>query len=750
LLKQKISQISEILKAILVKIAFSLEGLIVFIKPRWKKVFLYSSISFTLIMALMFGGVYIQYNLDKVSIESSLRNYRLWMEGTGGFQEKPTIKIYGSGKHLLGEYIPERISRISLNNCSRMNWLKKATVSSEDRNFYKHKGVSFRGIFRAALRNVLSLNIREGAGTITQQLGRNLFTVRSTPAILRKIYETYTAFLIEELYNKDEILCLYLNKIYMGEGRIGAEEASWFYFRKPPWTLTAAEASMIVGIFPSPARYSPLNDIVTALKKQDLVIETLIRDSHLKSSEKKKIVNEFKTSYGVKSGEKEFSSGTIGLYGASRYFRLNSAPDVNEYAIDFLRKNFPEDVINEGGIQIFTSIDPKKQANATSAIRRGVEKIRAKFNKKSSPNTKELKQLESGLNGVLVSIDPNEGFIKAAVGGYTVNDSGGQINRITTMKRQPGSALKGFLYAAAIEEKILDESSTVVDEPIQISGYSPRNWYKGYKGKIFLKQAIAQSVNTVAVKILNDLGIGKFKSYLGLALGLDFMDYTGRFPNNLTIALGSAELTPLELALLYSSIANGGSSITPKLILKIEKKSGEILWEDISSSRKEQVFSKSTCKSIIHLMESVFEEDGTADWVSKRRNKTGDFLTFPVAGKSGTVQTDEIIRKKFSGAEGVHDVWFVGLVPKNVTVVWIGHDMGVPFNASGASNAGSVWANFAQSSFAGMSDKEFFHDESEANQNNPGTLEKLPDEKNENTHQNPPEIITTPEEKPKG
>lgn len=724
----------------------ALDSIKIFLELHWKKILSYSVLFSVIASAILFGGVYIQFRLDKTSIVSSLKNYKLWMEGTGSFQAKPTIKIYGINKVLLGEYIPERISRISSKNCSKMNWLNKATVSSEDREFFNHKGVSFRGMFRAALRNILSLDIKEGAGTITQQLGRNLFTSRSTPAILRKIYETYTAFVIEEIYNKNEILCLYLNKIYMGEGRIGAEEASWFYFRKPPWSLTAAEASMIVGIFPSPARYSPLNNIQISLKKQDIVIETLIRDSHLKNSEKKKIIGDFKKLYNVESSEKESSSGTIGLYGASRYFRFNSAPDVNEYAIEYLRKNFPEEIINEGGMQVFTSIDSKVQANAISALRRGVEKIRTKLKKTSSD--KNLKHTESGLNGALISLDSNTGFIKAAVGGYTINDSGGQINRITSMKRQPGSALKGFLYAAAIEEQIINENSTLIDEPISIGGYSPKNWYKGYKGSIPLKQVIAQSVNTTAVKVLNEIGIEKFKSYMGRALGLDFFSYTRRFPSNLTIALGSAELTPLELAILYSSISNGGVSISPKLILKIESKSGEVLWEDTSFIQPEQIFSKATCESILHLMESVFEEEGTAEWIGKRRNKSGDFLAFPAAGKSGTVQTDEIVKKKYSGAKGVHDIWFVGLVPKNVTVVWIGHDAGFPFDGSGASNAGSVWANFAQSTFPGMKDKDFFSNESDSIPNREETFEKTNDEKNESIQKD--EIITSPEEKPKG
>ncbi len=198
------------------------------------------------------------FNID--SYLKEIEEWKKWLYGTSQTKEIGRIhNIYDRNNLLIGEYTPIRMTYIPIQRCKKMIWLNKATVISEDKDFYEHSGYSIKAMLRALIKNILNLSYVQGGGTITQQLARNLFTGHEKK-ITRKILETLLAIRIEKIFNKDEILCLYLNKINMGEERFGAEEASWFYFNKPPENLTAAEASMIVGLYPAPNRYNPLKN----------------------------------------------------------------------------------------------------------------------------------------------------------------------------------------------------------------------------------------------------------------------------------------------------------------------------------------------------------------------------------------------------------------------------------------------------------------------------------------------------------
>ncbi len=677
----------------------------------WRKYFFRAAFLSLAAALILSGGVYAKYRLDRSEIDSSLSRYKQWLAGGSEMPEKPPVLIYDRDGKLLGEYLTEKQSRITLNACSGLIWLKAAAVSAEDHDFYKHGGVSIQGISRAFMRNVLSLSIREGGGTITQQVARNLFTSRSTPVLIRKIYETYAAFQVEERMSKDEILCLYLNKIYMGEGRIGAEEASYFYFRKSPASLDAAEAAMIVGLFPSPSRYSPLNNIDMAMKKQSLVLDALARDGKIKPREKDALIARFKQIYQVVIADKNSKSGTLGEYGASRYFRSNLAPDVNDYAVNFLRKQIPEEEMEKGGLKVYTTVDFARQSAALSAVRSAVARTRNEMAARAPFPPQVVEQMRDGLNGVLISVNARSGEILAMVGGFGVNDSGTRISRPFDMKRQPGSAVKGFLYAVALDEEVIKEDDEMMDEPISIGGYRPHNWYGGYRGKVTMRQAVAMSINTVAVKILHQLGVNLFRDRMLDALDLSYSDASERFPRNLSLALGSGEVSPVELAMLYSAIVNGGIRIHPRLITRVENAAGETIWEDLSPPDRDRILSRKACASVIRLLESVVEEEGTAEWIARRRNVSRTYLQFPVAGKSGTVETEDSIVKKYRGMRGVHDAWFAGLVPGEVSIVWVGHDRGVPFPGSGGGTAGSIWAAYAQMALTGHIQGEFIQDD---------------------------------------
>ncbi len=640
------------------------------------------------------------YFLERRQIHSKLRQYQEWVHGKGAFQKKAPVAIYAKEGELLGEYLPERGSWMTMSHCSQLTWLKKTVILAEDRNFYSHDGISYRGIARAAWRNLLAMKVQEGGGTLSQQLARNLFTGLER-TLYRKIYETLIAIQIEEMLSKEEILCLYLNKIYMGEGRVGAEEASWFYFKKAPWDMDLAEIAMIVGLFPSPVLYSPLNNIQLALKKQRLVLNKLSAAGEISLRKRNKLMSRFIKRYKVKEGSAG-SHGSIGLYGASRDFLYNAAPAVNEYVKHFLYKHLPEDLVREGGLQVYTTIDATRQKYALDIMRSKLAAMRSamrrRYQKALAKKARLSQDLAKGINGVFVSLDAQSGQILAAVGGYQITE-GSMTQRIWSMLRQPGSAIKGFLYAAALQNNTLDPSAILIDEPINIAGYKPKNWNHKYLGEVSLGEAVAMSINTVAVKTLHALGVQQFYAQLSQALSLSPPLKKERFPVNLSIALGSGELSPLELTQLYLPIANGGYVCQPYLVERIEDAKSQILWS-ISKKRqynKRQIFSLRTAVESRKLLERVLDPEwgGTAAFLGKRRLQDANYLPFPIAGKTGTVQMPKKIPSLYKGIKGVRDAWFVALVPREVSVIWFGHDKGAPIQAEGVTAAAS-WALYAQ------------------------------------------------------
>lgn len=668
---------------------------------RVRKWAIYGALLVFIANVLLVLGVFGYFLLRRVEIGTSLVEHRAALYGRGSLKRSEPVRIYSGNGMLIGEYLPERDSRMTMARCQESVWMRRASVSAEDRGFYSHSGISIRGILRAMVTNVLALSVRQGAGTITQQLARNLYTSRSAPALPRKIFETFVAFQIERRLSKDEILCLYMNKIYMGEGRLGAEEASRLYFSKPPERLSAAEAAMIAGLYPSPVRYSPLNNIQLSLKKQARVMAALVRDEHIKEAQSKRELAEFRKQYGVDPG----TSGSIGAYGASRDFRRNAAPAANEYVRQFLSEILPEELIRKGGIVVQTSVDYLRQRSAEAAIRQRVLVERKELVDQAKGDVakrKKFRRLASRLHGVFLAMDPNDGSIRAVVGGYRVAEGGVLTHRAWKMRRQPGSAIKGFLYATALQHDVVRLDSRVKDEPVNVDGYNPKNWYKGYLGEMDLRKAVALSVNTVAVSTLHKLGTRRFQDALGAALHLDFFTARRRFPGNLSIALGSADLTPVELAQLYAVLLNQGRPVEPRLVLEVRDADSNVLWKAPDPLQSEPVFSEQTCAAAIELLRGIFDEDyeGTMRRFGQRRAENFTYLPFPIAGKSGTVQSVASQRRRF-GTRGSHDAWFVGLVPNEVAVVWFGQDEGAPFEGGGSATAGSAWVSYAQSALPG-------------------------------------------------
>ena len=462
---------------------------------------------FSIILCVYISIVILTYLSNRNEIAVKVLEYKKWVNGyTNQITEKP-IKIFSAQNELIGNYTPIRGSFINTNRCSALKWLNIVTVEIEDQKFYSHHGFSISSSFRALWHDLLALNLVEGGGTITQQLARTLFTGNKR-SIYRKLYETLIAMQMEDLLSKNEILCLYLNKIYMGEGRSGAEQASWFYFNKAPENLDLAEAAMIVGIFPRPALYSPLNNIAFSLKKQKLILDKLNKNKKITLVQKNKAIKDFQKKYKVSLFSTD--SGNIGLYGASRNFTNNLAPTANDYIKSVLYKIIPEEIILKGNLNVYTTINLDRERKAMYVMHKFTDKFRKQMLKS---NTKAdeiyLKKLVDRLNGAFVSLDANTGAVLAVVGAFDINENNSS-HRIWNMYRQPGSSIKGILYATALEEKILQINSTVSDLPSETS-YKPKNWNKKYLGEIALSKAVAMSVNSVAINTLKKLGVDKFQ-----------------------------------------------------------------------------------------------------------------------------------------------------------------------------------------------------------------------------------------------
>ena len=648
---------------------------------------------FCFFLALYTVVVFIDFLSFRHDIRDALKDEQMRLVSGQGVPAA-MLEVYDRNEKILGRINAYNASNLKLNDCRRMEWLNKATVATEDRNFFHHYGISLRGILRAAQTNIMSLSFRQGGGSITQQLARNMFTSREKN-LYRKLFETFIAFFMERIMTKEEILCSYHNEIYMGEGQIGAQQASWFYFNKDPIDLSVAEAAMLVGLFPSPSTFSPLRDINLSLTKQRQVLENMSGESYIDSAIIEEEVNSFKKKYQIT----EDHPGTLGDHNIKNNVRENLAPTVNEYVYNFVLKNLSVEELEKNTLlRVYTTIDYQKQRIARQTIVQAINQEREKTRQAYARSKKKL-QIDSNtlvkkIQGVFISIDPQSGEILAVEGGRSPAD-GGLAIRPWVMLRQPGSSIKGFLYAVALDEDIYRAKSLVYDEPVKFHNYQPKNWNNKYLGTVPLAKALAHSINTVAVKTLEQIGVAYFRQKMAAAISISRVEARRRFPNNLSLALGSGELTPLELGQIYLTLINGGVTKTPHLITLIENEKMEVVYRPQLRYEK-RILRAASCSEAIWLMSQVFNEklEGTASFISRLKRKNKKFLNFPIAGKTGSVQMSNKNFRDY-GISGYHDAWFVGLHPEEVNVIWLGQDQGAPIRSSGT-QAAVVWSRYAQ------------------------------------------------------
>ena len=527
--------------------------------------------------------------------------------------------------------------------------LQNAFVAVEDARFYDHYGVDPRGILRAVWANFTDGSVSEGGSTITQQLAKNAYLTQER-TLKRKVQEMFLALQLERQYTKQEILELYLNQIYFGQGAYGVQAAAQTYFGKNVEDLNLSECAMLAGIPKSPNYYSPLNNLAAATERKDTVLDQMEKYGYINASKANQTKKE-----ALQLVKKKQKSDTT----PAAYFI--------DYVTQKLIDKYGADAVYKDGLKIYTTLDMDMQHAAEAAMQQ-LPTYHTDGNGLQQPQ------------GALVAIEPQTGHIKAMVGGRGTD----QFNRATMAERQPGSAFKPFVFVAGLENK-MTPSTIIDDSPITIGDWSPQNYERSFSGKVNLRTVAEQSMNVPTVKIAQKVGIDR-AIYYAQEMGISTLVLDGpQNDKNLATALGGLTkgVTPLELASAYGTFANRGIHTPPVAIIKILDRNGKIIEQ---SERKERsVVSEKSAYLLTDMLKGVIAR-GTGTRANIGR---------PAAGKTGTTSDYK-------------DAWFVGYTPDLVAAVWIGNDDNTVMNGmTGGREPASVWKAFMQKALSGIKARDF-------------------------------------------
>lgn len=509
-------------------------------------------------------------------------------------------------------------------------YLPKAFVAIEDRRFYEHFGIDPVGISRAVVNNLRGRGGVQGGSTLTQQLAKNLFLTQERTAA-RKIQEAILALWLERTYTKDQILELYLNRVYFGSGAYGVEAAAQRYFNKSARSVTIAEAAMLAGLVQAPSRLAPNRNPEAAEKRAQLVIAAMADQGFITQAAAKTALT------APAEVPERVGAGSV-----------NYAAD---YVMDVL-----DDFIGavEGDVTVLTTIDSKLQASAETILVDALSTQGAKLN---------------ASQGAVVSLAP-DGAIRALIGGRDYTKS--QFNRATAARRQPGSSFKPLVYLTAME-KGLTPDTIRDDAPVSIKGWEPENYSRNYRGPVTLATAMQHSLNTVAARLIQEV-TPKEVVRTAQRLGI-----TSALQPNLSLALGTSEVTPLEMTAAYATFANGGQSVLPYVIREVRQTNGKVVY-----ARKAASLGQVIQPQQLAMMDTMFN--------GVMNGGTGSKFNIPgwqVGGKSGTTQD-------------YADAWFVGFTAKLVTAVWVGNDDNSKMKrVTGSGLPGEIWGKFMKAAHAG-------------------------------------------------
>jgi len=530
-------------------------------------------------------------------------------------------------------------------------YLQEAVVATEDSRFWEHHGIDPVGIARALWRDLVARRVVEGGSTITQQLARNLFLTQQR-TVRRKILEVLYTLKLEMTYSKAQILNMYLNQIYLGEGAYGVEVAAETYFGKHAYELDLAESALIAGLPRAPEVYSPFNSKDQAVQRRAVVLERMANLGYITPAQ-------------------QAAANAEPITLTPRRPRQYAAGYFVDYVLSQIRAEAPDvaKAVYVGGYRIYTTLDVDMQAAADAAVQSVLGT--------GTPDAKGVLQPETAL----VAIDPATGYIKAMVGGRNYKNT--QLNRAVYTRRQPGSAFKPFLYTAVIDAGI-PPTAMQECEPVSFPGptpesppYQPEDYGNRPPGENFhwqpfmIRRAIAVSDNITAVKWMAAVGPATVIRYARL------MGIESPLSQDIPLALGDSAVTPLEMARAYATLANLGRRVTPIALLRVEDRTGTVLLQN-NPVPPTPVLDPRVAYIMVDLMKSVLDY-GTG---------AAHNLGRPAAAKTGSTNN-------------LTDAWFVGFTPDLVTAVWVGNDNpAVPVGRTGTGIAGPIWAAFMRAALA--------------------------------------------------
>ncbi len=595
----------------------------------------------TVLLVLVLAGVATAYGLVTTWLRD-LPDYT----SKDAFEVAQATKVYSADGKLLARLYLENREVVPISEISTS--LSQGIVAIEDERFYQHHGVDPQGLVRAVVRT--AQGNRQGASTITQQYIRNtiLLDERTTMTIARKIREAYLAMELEKRHTKPEILEMYLNTVYFGEGAYGAEAAARTYFAKSAKDLNLAQGATLAGVVQSPSRLDPYDNPDGATARRNEVLGRMLYNNMITQAE-----------YDAAQAEplqlQRSSEPLDGIY---------DSPYFVAHVKKALQQQFTPAVVFKGGLTVYTTLDTRMQKYAESAAHE-------KFNRAGEPEV------------ALVAIDPRNGYVKAVVGGRDYAKR--KFNLATQGHRQPGSSFKTFVLATALEQGMppyfdVDSSSPAVI-PAKPKPWTVDNSEGSGQGMMSLEAATWSSVNTVFARVADEVGI-KNVAKMAKRMGI-----TTSLPNYPSIALGAANVTPLEMASAYGTLANNGVRNDPVFISKVVDRNGAVIFE--ATPRGTQAIKPAIARTTTDILKGVIEH-GTA---------TAADIGRPAAGKTGTSQLNR-------------DVWFVGYTPQLVAAVWVGYPTEKTIvvdgsRAFGGTVAAPIWASFMKRALAGQPKKDF-------------------------------------------
>lgn len=564
------------------------------------------------------------------------------VEQLARYMTPAVTRVYADNGDVIGEFYLEKRYPISLTQAPPV--VQQAFLAAEDANFYYHPGVDFFGMARAFLSNWSAGRKLQGGSTITQQVVKYLL-LTPEKSYRRKMQEIILSLRLERRLSKREIFELYLNQIYLGSGAYGVEAAAREYFGKSAEALSLAEAAMLAGLPPAPSRYSPFKNWEQAKIRQRYVLERMM-DEHFVSYAQAMEAWQAPVSLVAVQSEEEPSS---------------PAPYYVEHIRQILQRRYGGPATHQLGFEVRTTVNLDLQRAAEQAVRNGIDALCAR--QKCGRNG------EARPEGALIAIDVTTGYVKAMVGGSDFQRS--QFNRVTKAKRQPGSAFKPLIYAAALEHGYTP-ASVIVDSPVSYWDHrriwSPQNYEQQYFGPTRLRDALTFSRNVVTVKMAARLGLKYLTSYLP-QFGVH-----SQLSRNLSLALGTSEVTLEELVRAYGVFATGGDLFEPLFMTEITDSFGRPVHEFIYTTKP--VMAPENAYLITSMLKSAVER-GTGKAVST--------LGRPVAGKTGT-------------SNDFQDAWFVGYTPEMLVGVWVGYDekRSLGDKETGGRAAAPIWREFMQ------------------------------------------------------